>query len=102
MSAFGDFPSIRDGPGDIAVSLHFKFLGNLGQGSFDLLQPNKAMAVLTTTEPITSHKILEMYGPPHDCKGKAKGGSTGLRKCIRPLGGEQSLLAMMSCAACSS
>jgi hypothetical protein len=43
----------------------------------------------------------EMYGPPSDCKGKAKSGSTDLRKCIRPLCGEWSLLAMMSCAACS-
>ena len=46
--------------------------------------------------------LPQMYGPPSDCKGKAKSGSTDLRKCIRPLGGEQSLLAMMRCAACSS
>ena len=26
-----------------------------------------------------------MYGPPHDCKGKAVGEKTSLRKCIRPL-----------------
>jgi len=39
-----------------------------------------------------------MYGPPRDCKGKAKGRSTDLRKCIRPLGGERRLLATMSCA----
>jgi hypothetical protein len=30
-----------------------------------------------------------MYGPPHDCKGKANGGSTGLRKCIRPSIGDR-------------
>jgi hypothetical protein len=47
-------------------------------------------------------RFPEMYGPPSDCKGKAKGRSTDLRKCIRPLCGEQTLLAMMSCAACSS
>src|ERR1700733_14315498 len=44
-----------------------------------------------------------MYGPPSDCKGKANGRSTGLRKCIRPsIGDRLGLLAMMSCAACSS
>jgi hypothetical protein len=47
-------------------------------------------------------KFPRMYGPPHDCKGKAKGRSTDLRKCIRPLCGERRLLAMMSCAAYSS
>jgi hypothetical protein len=26
-----------------------------------------------------------MYGPPSDCKEKAKGEKTSLRKCIRPL-----------------
>src|ERR1700734_3120965 len=50
----------------------------------------------------SKRRFLEMYGPPSDCKGKAKGRSTGLRKCIRPLCREQTLLAMMSCAACSS
>jgi hypothetical protein len=29
-----------------------------------------------------------MYGPPQDCKGKF-GRETSLRKCIRPLGGDQ-------------
>jgi hypothetical protein len=46
--------------------------------------------------------VPAMYGPPSDCKGKANSGSTDLRKCIRPFCGEWSLLAMMSCAACSS
>ena len=46
--------------------------------------------------------IPGMYGPPSACKGKAKSRWTDLRKCIRPLGGEQSLLAMMRCAACFS
>jgi len=32
--------------------------------------------------------------------GKSEGRSTDLRKRIRPLGGEESLLEMMSCAAC--
>ena len=27
----------------------------------------------------------EMYGPPSDCKEKAEGEKTSLRKCIRPL-----------------
>ena len=31
-----------------------------------------------------------MYGPPSDCKEKAEGEKTSLRKCIRPLEGEQS------------
>jgi hypothetical protein len=26
-----------------------------------------------------------MHGPPRDCKGKAEGEKTSLRKCIRPL-----------------
>jgi len=26
-----------------------------------------------------------MYGPPFDCKEKAEGDKTSLRKCIRPL-----------------
>jgi hypothetical protein len=40
-----------------------------------------------------SGRFPQMYGPPPDCKGKAKGRSTDLRKCIRPLCGEWSLLA---------
>jgi hypothetical protein len=39
---------------------------------------------------------MYVYGPPHDCKGKAKSRLTDLRKCIRPIGGEQVLLATMS------
>jgi hypothetical protein len=38
-----------------------------------------------------------MYGPPSDCKEKAEGEKTSLRKCIRPLV-ELALLARMSCA----
>jgi hypothetical protein len=47
-------------------------------------------------------EVPEMYGPPCDCKEKAKRRSTGLRKCIRPFCAEQILLATMSCAACLS
>jgi hypothetical protein len=32
-----------------------------------------------------SKRFPKMYGPPSDCKGKAKSGSTDLRKCIRPV-----------------
>jgi hypothetical protein len=35
-------------------------------------------------------------------QGKSREPIDSLRKCIRPLGGERSLLAMMSLAACSS
>lgn len=31
------------------------------------------------------HIGTDMYGPPHDCKGKLRGEKTSLRKCIRPL-----------------
>jgi hypothetical protein len=30
-------------------------------------------------------KWTNMYGPPSDCKEKAEGEKTSLRKCIRPL-----------------
>jgi hypothetical protein len=39
-----------------------------------------------------------MYGPPPDCKGKVWD-EESLRQCIRPVGGEFVLLAMMRYAA---
>jgi len=41
--------------------------------------------------------LVQMYGPPRDCKGKVEDGGNGLRKCIRLLNGAR-LRAMMSCA----
>ena len=68
---------------------------------FDYGAPTGFRLAMAHPERVTAI-VSQMYGPPPDCKGKGKGRSTDLRKCIRPLGGEQSLLAMMSCAACSS
>jgi hypothetical protein len=42
-----------------------------------------------TNNPNSLSLFPEMYGPPPDCKGKAKSGSTGLRKCIRPSIGDR-------------
>ena len=41
--------------------------------------------------------VPSMYGPPSDCKERAEGEKTSLRKCIRPLV-EHVLLTRMSCA----
>ena len=60
-----DFASIHNVPGDFVVSLRFKFLAISGKVRFDLSQPNKAMTVLQTTEPITIHKRMAIDPPPH-------------------------------------
>jgi hypothetical protein len=45
----------------------------------------------------TNKLLVQMYGPPRDCKGKVEESGNGLRKCIRLLSGAK-LRAMMRCA----
>ena len=72
-SAAKDFPIISYGSWRITGYLEVDSVGDNGAiHSFTCLA--------SARKPI----VMIMYGPPRDCKGKALGKKTRLRKCIRP------------------